>query len=212
MATPLQILANRENAKRSTGPKTEAGKSKSSMNATVHGFYSKAFVVRDTERADFEELRDKLLAEYDPVDTTSEDFFQEILHASWNLFRLRGMENKIYAESDDPFGDEKTLRKLDALRRHKGHFQRALRSARKAFAEHMTGLLNLSTIPSDIRQHFRPSIDTRSFLRAHHDKWKVYRPEDYVTQEQLDAARAEDQLRRAVTKPTQDQQRATCLV
>jgi hypothetical protein len=37
MATERQIAANRANAKRSTGPKTAAGKLKSSRNALGHG-------------------------------------------------------------------------------------------------------------------------------------------------------------------------------
>jgi hypothetical protein len=37
MASNRQIEANRNNAKRSTGPKTEAGKTRSSRNALRHG-------------------------------------------------------------------------------------------------------------------------------------------------------------------------------
>jgi hypothetical protein len=37
MASERQIKANRKNAKRSTGPKTEAGKAKSARNAFRHG-------------------------------------------------------------------------------------------------------------------------------------------------------------------------------
>lgn len=37
MATERQIAANRANAKKSTGPKSRAGKSRSSQNAFVHG-------------------------------------------------------------------------------------------------------------------------------------------------------------------------------
>jgi len=37
MASKRQIEANRNNAKRSTGPKTEAGKTRSSRNALRHG-------------------------------------------------------------------------------------------------------------------------------------------------------------------------------
>ncbi|MGB3043779.1 MAG: hypothetical protein WBB98_11385 [Xanthobacteraceae bacterium] len=38
MATAKQIAANRANAKRSTGPKTTAGKARSRRNAFKHGF------------------------------------------------------------------------------------------------------------------------------------------------------------------------------
>jgi hypothetical protein len=41
MAAEAQIKANQENAKKSTGPKTEEGKQRSSMNAMTHGIFSK---------------------------------------------------------------------------------------------------------------------------------------------------------------------------
>ena len=37
MATKLQIAANRSNARKSTGPKTQAGRRKSSQNGVLHG-------------------------------------------------------------------------------------------------------------------------------------------------------------------------------
>jgi hypothetical protein len=197
MSTTAQVLANRENAKHSTGPKTKAGKQNSSLNAISHGFYSKAFIVRDEEKADFELMRDELHSECDPVDTTAADLFQQILHASWNLFRLRRIENQIYAASDDPFGDQAVLARLDALRRHKGHFERSLRSARKSLTEYTTAHFNLSTIPPDIRHHFTPSVDVAAYNRAHVAKWKIYTPEDYVSKERLEAAKAEHKERSA---------------
>ena len=38
--TPRRLTANRTNAQRSTGPRTDAGKHKSSQNALSHGLYS----------------------------------------------------------------------------------------------------------------------------------------------------------------------------
>ena len=40
MPSQTRIDANRANARKSTGPKTEAGKAASSQNATKDGFYS----------------------------------------------------------------------------------------------------------------------------------------------------------------------------
>lgn len=41
MATDSQIEANRRNFRRSTGPRTDAGKARSSANATRHGILAK---------------------------------------------------------------------------------------------------------------------------------------------------------------------------
>jgi hypothetical protein len=202
MSTTAQVLANRANAKRSTGPTTAEGKQNSSQNATTHGFYSKAFVIADAERADFETLRDQLRGGYAPVDFIGEDLFQQILHASWNLFRLRRIENQIYAATEDPFGDDKILKKLDALRRHKSHFERALLSARKQFSDYLTSCWTLSAVPPDIRVDLSPSVNAEAFNRAHIHKWKIYRPEDFANREQIEAERAEDKLRQRVVAKT----------
>ena len=45
MASPAQILANRNNAHRSTGPKTAEGKQAASHNATRHGLAGTQIVI-----------------------------------------------------------------------------------------------------------------------------------------------------------------------
>ena len=64
MATARQIEANRRNAKRSTGPQTEAGKSISSCNALRHGL-SLPLVMDAKTTADMEKLA-RLLADEEP--------------------------------------------------------------------------------------------------------------------------------------------------
>ena len=115
MSSRAQLKANRANAKHSTGPKTEAGKQESSQNAIKHGFYSKSFLIRDDEREDFEDLRDNLGMTYCPKDGLAYDLFCQLLHAAWNLHRLRRMESEIYLKSDNPFRDPATLAELDTL-------------------------------------------------------------------------------------------------
>ncbi len=53
--TPIsekRLAANRENAKKSTGPHTEEGKAASSRNAVKHGFRSASFAVVRLEELD----------------------------------------------------------------------------------------------------------------------------------------------------------------
>jgi hypothetical protein len=57
MTSPKQIEANRENALKSTGPKTSEGKAVVSLNAVKHGLLSaKVFLPNEDEAAfvDFE--------------------------------------------------------------------------------------------------------------------------------------------------------------
>jgi hypothetical protein len=57
MATDKQFTANRANAKKSTGPKTESGKQISRRNALKHGLTGEAIVIGDEDPTIFEELR-----------------------------------------------------------------------------------------------------------------------------------------------------------
>lgn len=44
MSTEAQIRANQQNAQKSTGPKTEAGKARSAQNARIHGFCAQSLI------------------------------------------------------------------------------------------------------------------------------------------------------------------------
>ena len=56
MSSRKQIEANRNNAKQSTGPRTNAGKQRSSQNALQHGLLAKQTVIPGENPADFEAL------------------------------------------------------------------------------------------------------------------------------------------------------------
>src|SRR6476619_5991854 len=57
MATQKQIEANRRNAQKSTGPKTEEGKTKSKFNAMKHGMTAEVAVLPHEDKTSYEELR-----------------------------------------------------------------------------------------------------------------------------------------------------------
>ena len=64
MATPAQIRANRENAQRSTGPRTEASKQTTRLNALKHGLAATLLVLSDEDATKFDALRAQLIADY----------------------------------------------------------------------------------------------------------------------------------------------------
>ena len=74
MATEAQIKANQENAKKSTGPATSEGKQRSSMNAMVHGFFSKT----PLNQEQFRLLKDEIIKDYKPTDAIECHLVQRI--------------------------------------------------------------------------------------------------------------------------------------
>jgi len=61
MATEKQLAANRANAKHSTGPKSKAGKTRSSMNSRKHGFAAEAIMMAGEDPAEFAVLHRSLI-------------------------------------------------------------------------------------------------------------------------------------------------------
>ena len=72
MATEKQIAANAKNAQLSTGPKTAAGRERSSMNSYRHGMRSRKRKLMAEEGYFFENRKHKWLGQFDASDDVSE--------------------------------------------------------------------------------------------------------------------------------------------
>ena len=83
MATAAQVSANRENAQKSTGPRTEEGKARSSKNATRHGFNSKEFIVGENQQEEFASLSKSLCKQVSPLGALEQEVFTQLLHTAW---------------------------------------------------------------------------------------------------------------------------------
>ena len=66
MISQRKLEANRRNALKSTGPRTEAGKRICSMNAVKHGLFSSRHVVPKCLEEPFQALREKVFRELNP--------------------------------------------------------------------------------------------------------------------------------------------------
>ena len=58
MSTTAQILANRNNSQKSTGPQTAEGKAVVSQNAVKHGLFAAEAVITGENPADYEAYHD----------------------------------------------------------------------------------------------------------------------------------------------------------
>jgi len=87
MATAAQVVANRSNAEKSTGPRTPEGKEKACQNAVKHGLFAREGVIRGEDEDEFEMHREMLLDQLNPVGALEEILAARIVDLSWRLKR-----------------------------------------------------------------------------------------------------------------------------
>jgi hypothetical protein len=87
MATENQIAANRDNAKKSTGPKTTEGKTKSSKNALKHGLTTPYGLLPGESEEEYMYHREELLDELYPDSSIEHYLADRIVYLSWALKR-----------------------------------------------------------------------------------------------------------------------------
>jgi hypothetical protein len=129
MATEKQIAANRANAKRSTGPKTAAGRLRSSRNAVRHGLSCPLQL--DFAMSEKADAIARLLAGVGANDEQLTSTM-EVAHAHVELLRIRRVRAELMAAIDVACCDLRQLRRLVALDRYEryAHTKRR-RAARK---------------------------------------------------------------------------------
>ena len=126
MASEKQLRANRENAKRSTGPKTAAGRLKSSRNALRHGL-SRPLATDPAALIKARQLTELLLP--DRADVTQVVAAVEVAHAQAQVLRVAAVRSKLLANLDVAAANLKQLRRLAALDRYE---RQALTRRRRA--------------------------------------------------------------------------------
>jgi hypothetical protein len=96
-----QTNANRENAQKSTGPRSGTGKANSSRNATTHGFTSTSTnpFLPSEEPQEFLDLRLDHYTRYQPVGPAEEKLIDRIAAAQWRLGRVFSHEAAILRDN-----------------------------------------------------------------------------------------------------------------
>jgi hypothetical protein len=89
MATAAQIEANRLNAQKSTGPKTERGKARARGNAVTHGMTARTImpVLPQEDAKELEEKTQQAIAARKPRDPLEHDQVCRAVRLSWELDR-----------------------------------------------------------------------------------------------------------------------------
>jgi hypothetical protein len=80
-----------------TGPKTEAGKQRSSLNAYKHGLTGQIYLLTAEEQVDFDRHCQSILDDLVPEGAIEQQLAQAIAEDRWRLNRARAIESNIFA-------------------------------------------------------------------------------------------------------------------
>lgn len=173
MTTKKQIIANRKNAQKSTGPNTPTGKAIVSKNSLKHGLLAQQLLLPDEDENQLDQFREMLTTQLDPADLLESLMVERIIAAAWRLRRLLRIETEMMTDDLNPKTPKWDLHNLlpgsnkdhslgaslarkpgkmdiyDKLRRYEAHIERGLYKA----------LHQLQKIQAERRQHSPPFPD-----------------------------------------------------
>jgi len=92
MTSRWQIEANRHNALKSTGPKTETGKRGSRRNALRHGFTAETVLEPLENPEEYQSFEDAILSEYLPQTPVEQELVRRLASLFWRLRRATSIE------------------------------------------------------------------------------------------------------------------------
>jgi hypothetical protein len=98
MLSEKQLLANRRNALRSTGPRTAAGKALASQNAIRHGLRAEHTVIPGEDADQFDSFRQFMLDDLAPAGALEVMLSDRIVAGFWKLHRAGRIETALLKE------------------------------------------------------------------------------------------------------------------
>src|ERR1017187_7142822 len=104
MATEAQTNANRENAEKSTGPRTPQGKAISSRNSLVHGMTSGKFLPPDGDPDEFFQLLAQFRGRFQPFDEAEDALVERLVAAEFKMRSVRYADAALFhiQAAEDP--------------------------------------------------------------------------------------------------------------
>src|SRR5262245_16460330 len=110
MTSYRQIEANRRNALKSTGPKTEVGKQTSRRNAVRHGLTAETVIGALEDADDYKAFEAAIIADYDAESAVERELVLRLASVLWRLRRATTMATGLFdiqAEQLGEFGQDR---------------------------------------------------------------------------------------------------------
>jgi hypothetical protein len=95
MISPFRIQANRRNALRSTGPKTEEGKQRARENALRHGLTAETIVASLEDAEDYKAFEAAIISDYGAETAVARELVLRLASLLWRLRRATNIETQL---------------------------------------------------------------------------------------------------------------------
>src|SRR5689334_8056533 len=112
MTSYRQFEANRRNALKSPGPKTEAGKEVSRRNAVRHGLTADTVIGALEDAEDYKAFEAAITADYDALSAVERELVLRLASILWRLRRATRMETGLFDIQADHLRERQRSRKL----------------------------------------------------------------------------------------------------
>jgi hypothetical protein len=96
MTSWAQFRANRRNALKSTGPRTEEGKNRSRMNAVRHGLTAETVIGALEDAEDYKAFEAAVVADYDARTAVERELMLRLASLLWRLRRSIGIDTDLF--------------------------------------------------------------------------------------------------------------------
>ena len=180
-ATLDRTAINRANSQHSTGPRTDAGKHRASLNALRHGLTSQTAVLPTEDLAAYQRHIQQFLDEYTPATPTETQLVHELANTAWRLNRVPLLEAELLARAANPptDPDSNPSMNFDIVDAHRALATLGLHSTRlsRQFQKVLTSLRDIQAERRE-REH-RDLKDAAALLELHKHKGIPWQPADH---------------------------------
>jgi hypothetical protein len=168
MTSYRQIEANRRNALKSTGPKTEAGKHTSRCNAVRHGLTAETVIGALEDVEDYKAFEATIIADYDAQSAVERELVLRLASLLWRLRRATTIETGLFEIQAENLSDFRKARQISPASREIVYALFNTNSDRQAGSPGFGNLIeaNQAPGPASIQSQVVPDIElARCFLR-----------------------------------------------
>jgi hypothetical protein len=148
-----QQQANRQNAQKSTGPKTPEGREAVRFNALTYGLRTRETILERENAREYSELWDGLDAEWQPHTRTERIYLETMVTSQWLLKRIAESEQQIYTIANV----EQRFKMLAYVYKMRAQLERSFRTAVADMKQSQKERKAVQTQPPQAEQPAKPA-------------------------------------------------------